>query len=105
MVAGMGGHSIAFLCGGVSFIFSVYMQQTCLSRFFVIAWCKRLAVWLVADFESLSYQVTTAFDTGCDARIRIIPAINYTACYGVVFMMLTKNKIDILLNLFVKVFQ
>jgi hypothetical protein len=25
---------------------------------------QRLAVWLVADFEALSYQVTTIFDTG-----------------------------------------
>jgi len=24
---------------------------------------QRLAVWLVADFEALSYQVTTTFDT------------------------------------------
>jgi hypothetical protein len=39
-----------------------------------------LAVWLVADFEALSYQVTTAFDTCCVARIPIAPAINYTAC-------------------------
>jgi hypothetical protein len=40
-----------------------------------------LAVWLVADFEALSYQVTTTFDTSCAARIRTAPAINYTACY------------------------
>ena len=40
-----------------------------------------MAVWLVADFEALSYQVTTNFDTGCAARIRTAPAINYTACY------------------------
>jgi hypothetical protein len=34
--------------------------------FFVslFACCQRLAVWLVADFEALSYQVTTIFDTG-----------------------------------------
>jgi hypothetical protein len=42
---------------------------------------QRLAVWLVADFEALSYQVTTTFDTGCATRIRTAPAINYTACY------------------------
>jgi len=41
---------------------------------------QRLAVWLVADFEALSCQVTTTFDTGCAARIRTAPAINYTAC-------------------------
>jgi len=40
----------------------------------------RMAVWLVADFEALSCQVTTTFDTGCAARIRTAPAINYTAC-------------------------
>jgi hypothetical protein len=39
-----------------------------------------LAVWLVADFEALSYQVTTTFATSCAARIRTAPAINYTAC-------------------------
>ncbi len=38
------------------------------------------AVWLVADFEALSYQDTTTFDTRCAARIRTAPAINYTAC-------------------------
>jgi len=27
------------------------------------------AVWLVADFEALSYQVTTTFDTSCATRI------------------------------------
>jgi hypothetical protein len=42
--------------------------------------CQRLAVWLVADFEALSYQVTTTFDTICAARIPTVPAINYTAC-------------------------
>jgi len=41
---------------------------------------QRTAVWLVADFEALSYQVTTTFDTSCAARIRTAPAINYTAC-------------------------
>jgi hypothetical protein len=42
-----------------------------------------LTVWryvFVADFEALSYQVTTTFDTGCAARIPTTPAINYTAC-------------------------
>jgi hypothetical protein len=34
-VAGMGSHSIAFLCGGNSFVFSVNMQQSCLTRFFL----------------------------------------------------------------------
>jgi hypothetical protein len=42
-------------------------------------------LWLVADFEALSYQVTTTFDTSCAARIRTAPAINYTACYRLVF--------------------
>ncbi|MBN2236293.1 MAG: hypothetical protein JW729_01965, partial [Bacteroidales bacterium] len=35
--------------------------------------------------EALSYQVTTTFDTSCAARIRTAPAINYTACYRLVF--------------------
>jgi hypothetical protein len=46
---------------------------------------QRLAVWLVADFEALPYQVTTTFDTSCTARIPTAPAINYTACYAVGF--------------------
>jgi len=45
-----------------------------------------MAVWLVADFEVLSYQVTTTFDTGCAARIRTASAINYTACCMLVFI-------------------
>jgi len=27
-----------------------------------------VAVWLVADFEALSYQVTPTIDTGCNAE-------------------------------------
>jgi hypothetical protein len=45
-----------------------------------------LAVWLVADFDALSYQVTTNFDTSCAARIPTAPAINYTACCMLVFI-------------------
>jgi hypothetical protein len=45
-----------------------------------------MAVWLVADFEALSCQVTTAFDTSCAARIPTAPAINYTACCMLVFI-------------------
>ena len=45
-----------------------------------------MAVWLVADFEALSYQVTTTFDTSCTARIPTAPAINYTACWQLVFI-------------------
>jgi len=45
-----------------------------------------LAVWLVADFEALAYQVTTTFNTSCTARIPTAPAINYTACYRLVFI-------------------
>ena len=41
---------------------------------------NELAVWLVADFEALVYQVTTTYDKSCAARIRTVPAINYTAC-------------------------
>jgi len=40
-----------------------------------------LAVCFIADFEALSCQVTTTFDTSCAARIRTITAINYTVCY------------------------
>ena len=47
---------------------------------------QRVAVWLVADFEALSYQVTTTFDTSCAARIPTAPAINYTACWQLVFI-------------------
>jgi len=34
-LAGMGSNSIAFLSGGVSFVFSAYRQQSCLSQFFL----------------------------------------------------------------------
>jgi hypothetical protein len=47
-----------------------------------------LVVWLVADFEAISYQVTTTFDTGCNAQIRTAPAINYTACWHFVVIYL-----------------
>jgi len=52
-----------------------------------------LAVLLVADFEALSYQVTTNFDKSCAARIRTAPAINYTACYRLVFFCLSSETI------------
>src|SRR5574344_1494140 len=45
-----------------------------------------MAVWLVADFEALSYQVTTTFNTSCAARKPTAPAINYTACWQLVFI-------------------
>jgi len=59
---------------------------------FVVSWspcivAKGLAVWLVTDFEAIPYQVTTAFSTSCAARIRTIPAINYTACCAVVLLL------------------
>jgi hypothetical protein len=39
-----------------------------------------LMVWLVADFEALSYQVTINFDKSENLEIRTATAINYTAC-------------------------
>jgi hypothetical protein len=53
---------------------------------FVVALAVTVAVWLVADFEALSCQVTTTFDTSCTARMRTAPAINYTACYKLPFI-------------------
>ncbi|MFA5640816.1 MAG: hypothetical protein WC946_10110 [Bacteroidales bacterium] len=47
---------------------------------FFSSWHITLAVWLVADFEALAYQVTTTFDASCAARIPTAPVINYTAC-------------------------
>jgi len=55
-----------------------------------------VAVWLVADFEALSYQVTTTFDTSCAARIRTAPAINYTACYQLAFFVFYHFSINLL---------
>jgi hypothetical protein len=57
-----------------------------------------MAVWLVADFEALSCQVTTTFDTSCAARIPTAPAINYTACYRLVFIVLYHFSINLLLR-------
>jgi hypothetical protein len=45
-----------------------------------------MAVWSVADLEALSYQVTLTFDTSCAARITTSSAINYTACWQLVFI-------------------
>jgi len=45
-----------------------------------------MAVWLVADFEALIYQVTTTFDTSRAAQIPTASAINYTACWQLVFI-------------------
>lgn len=50
-----------------------------------------MAVWLVGDFEALAYQVTTTFDTSCDARIPTAPAINYTAYWRFVVFYLAIN--------------
>ena len=71
------------------------------SLFSCVSWfchycCQRLAVWLVADFEALSCQVTTTFETSCDARIRTVPAINYTACYVLAFIHLSVCTYELL---------
>ena len=39
-----------------------------------------------SGLKALSYQVTTTFDTSCAARIPTAPAINYTACWQLVFI-------------------
>jgi len=49
--------------------------------------CQRLTVWLVADSEALTCQATTTFDTSCDAWISTTPAINYTVCWQLVFIL------------------
>jgi hypothetical protein len=36
--------------------------------------------------RAISYQVTTTFDASCAAQIRTAPAINYTACWQLVFI-------------------
>ena len=53
-----------------------------------------MAVWLVADLEALTYQVPTTFDKSRAARIRTTPAINYTACYRLVFYTPSLYTID-----------
>jgi len=40
----------------------------------------------VADFEALSFQVTTTFDTSNTAQIPTTPAINYTSCWELLFI-------------------
>ena len=42
---------------------------------------QRTEVCLVADFEALSYQVTTTFDTSCATQRHTAPANNFNACY------------------------
>jgi hypothetical protein len=41
-----------------------------------------LALWLVADFEALPYQVTPNFNKSESLEIGTATAINYSACYG-----------------------
>jgi hypothetical protein len=67
-----------------------------IQNFFFVQLAVTVAVWLVADFEALSYQVTTTFDTGCAARIPTVPAINYTACYRLVFFVFRHFSINLL---------
>ena len=57
--------------------------MSCQTGFYAVfyACAQRMAVWLVADFEALSCQITTNFDTSYAAQIPTAPAINYTACY------------------------
>jgi len=62
-----------------------------------------LAVWLVADFEALSYQVTTTFDTSCAARIPTAPAINYTACYKLAVLVIRQSVFNFCCTVFVSV--
>ena len=62
------------------------MMQLLVGKLVRYNYAQRLAVWLVADFEALPYQVTITFDTSYAARIRTAPAINYTACYRLVFI-------------------
>ena len=66
--------------------YKVIFQNFNIVQFFCLDVAQRMAVWLVADFEALSYQVTTTFDTSCAARIPTAPAINYTACWQLVFI-------------------
>ncbi|MDD2203884.1 MAG: hypothetical protein PHE45_08585 [Bacteroidales bacterium] len=44
------------------------------------------AVWLVADFGTLSCQVTRKFIRYRNAEIHTISAIKYTACYSAYFI-------------------
>ncbi len=66
------------MCGWAFFF--LFPTRNCIWNRSASHYAQRLAVWLVADFEALTYQVTTTFDTGCAARISTEPAINYTAC-------------------------
>jgi hypothetical protein len=39
-----------------------------------------VAVWIGADFEAITYQVTTIFDKSQNLETHTNTAINYTAC-------------------------
>jgi len=41
---------------------------------------QRLALWLVADFEELPYQVTPNFNKSENLETCTATAINYSAC-------------------------
>jgi hypothetical protein len=45
-----------------------------------------VALWLVADFEALSYQATPNFNKRENLETGTATAINYSACYLLAFL-------------------
>ena len=91
-LTGKGCQTLAFVCRASSLFsfLSLCSKNSIVILSSVLSFYnerQRLAVWLVAYFEALSYQVTTTFDKGGAARIRTAPAINYTACWQLVFIL------------------
>jgi len=56
-----------------------------------------LALWLVADFEALTYQVKPNFNKSENLETSTATAINYSACYAPKFFFFS-----LLINIFLK---
>jgi len=57
---------------------------------------KTVALWLVAEFEALSYQVKLNLNKSVNFETGTATAINYSACYVLVLFVFSSNLSSIL---------
>jgi hypothetical protein len=55
---------------------------------FIFQCVATLALWLVADFEALSYQVTLNLNKSQNLETGTATAINYSACYAALIILI-----------------
>jgi len=58
-----------------------------------------MSVWLVAEFEALSCQVTLKFIRCRNAETRTITAIKYTACYALAVLVCPCVRVKLLFHI------